>query len=69
MASGPSRFRTCRIGAFDENKIKELLGVPDEKKVVICMTFGLPEGRYVARKRKAIDEFIFAERYGSQWHQ
>ena len=60
-------YGTCWIGAFEENKIKDLLGVPDEKKVVICMTFGLPEGRHVARKRKAIDEFIFAERYGGKW--
>jgi len=40
-------YGTCWIGAFDENRVKEILGVPDEKKVVICMTFGRPEGRHI----------------------
>ena len=30
-----------------ENRVKEILGVPDERKVVICMTFGTPEGRHI----------------------
>ena len=37
-------YGTCWIGAFDENRVKEILGVPDAKKVVICMTFGTPAG-------------------------
>jgi nitroreductase len=60
-------YGTCWIGAFDESKIKYLLDVPDGKKVVICMTFGAPEGRHVARNRKATDEFVFSERYGRPW--
>ena len=62
-------YGTCWIGAFDENRIKALLGVPDKKKVVICMTFGIPEGRHVARGRKAIGEFIFSDRYGRRWYR
>ena len=60
-------YGTCWIGAFDENRIKDLLGVPDEKKVVICMTFGTPEGRHIARGRKAIEKFIFLNRYERRW--
>jgi nitroreductase len=35
-------YGTCWIGAFDEKQVKQILHVPDEKKVVICMTFGVP---------------------------
>jgi nitroreductase len=60
-------YGTCWIGAFDENKVKAILGVPAEKKVVICMTFGTPEGRRVAKGRKAFERFIYQNRYGRSW--
>jgi nitroreductase len=60
-------YGTCWIGAFDENKVKAILGVPAEKKVVICMTFGTPEGRHVAKGRKAVEAFIYQDHYGRRW--
>ena len=60
-------YGTCWIGAFDEIRVKEILGIPDEKKVVICMTFGIPEGRHVAKGRKAFGKFIYQNFYGSRW--
>jgi nitroreductase len=59
---------TCWIGDFDEKSVKEILGVPHDRKVVICMTFGTPEGRHVPRGRKALDEFIYLNHYGRRWH-
>ena len=56
-------YGTCWLGAFDEMRIKELLGVPNEKKVVICMTFGKPEGRHVRKSRKAVKDFVFLNKY------
>jgi nitroreductase len=60
-------YGTCWIGAFDENQVKEILGVPAEKKVVICMTFGTPEGRHIAKGRKACERFIYQNQYGRSW--
>ena len=62
-------YGTCWIGAFDENKVKEILEVPAERKVVICMTFGIPEGRHVAKGRKAFEKFIFLNHYSRRWSQ
>jgi nitroreductase len=62
-------YGTCWIGAFDENKVKEILGVPNERKVVICMTFGKPEGRHIARGRKTFEEIIFLDHYGGRLPQ
>jgi nitroreductase len=61
-------YGTCWIGAFDENRVKEILGVPAERKVVICMTFGTPEGRHVPKGRKSIEDFIFLNHYGRRWN-
>ena len=52
-------YGTCWIGAFDEAGVKEILNIPEDKKVVICMTFGIPKGRHVHRGRKAVEEFIY----------
>ncbi|CAB1081333.1 hypothetical protein D1AOALGA4SA_8987 [Olavius algarvensis Delta 1 endosymbiont] len=60
-------YGTCWIGAFDENKVKEILDVPDEKKIVICMTFGTPEGRHIPRGRKDFAEFVFSDQYGRRF--
>jgi nitroreductase len=62
-------YGTCWIGDFDENAVKLMLGVPDEKKVVVCMTFGKPAGRHVARGRKALKDFIYLNRYARRWSQ
>ena len=52
-------YGTCWIGAFDETGIKRVLNIPADKKVVICMTFGMPRGRHIHRGRKNVDEFIY----------
>jgi nitroreductase len=59
-------YGTCWIGAFDEAKVKELLGIPPGKKVVACMAFGKPKGRHVPRSRKDIDQFVYLNRYGTK---
>ena len=45
----------------------QVLHVPDEKKVVICMTFGVPQGKHVHRSRKAIENFVYLNRLGNPW--
>ena len=56
-------YGTCWIGAFDEAGIKRVLNIPADKKVVICMTFGMPRGRHIHRGRKDVDEFIYLNQF------
>ncbi|MGD8609893.1 MAG: hypothetical protein PVI93_02660 [Desulfobacterales bacterium] len=35
--------------------------------MVICMTLGLPAGRHVPRGRKAVEEFIYQDQFGSRF--
>ena len=60
-------YGTCWIGAFDEAAVKRVLNVPRNKKVVICMTFGKPAGKHVPRGRKAVEEFIYSNQFGSRF--
>ncbi|MGD8883206.1 MAG: nitroreductase family protein [Desulfobacterales bacterium] len=60
-------YGTCWIGAFDETQVKRVLKVPEDKKVVICMTLGLPTGKHVARGRKALEEIIYLNQFGSRF--
>ena len=60
-------YGTCWIGAFDEVYINELLRVPENKKVVVCMTFGRPLKNSLPRKRKPFEEFVFMNSHGQPW--
>ena len=60
-------YGTCWIGAFDETQVKRILEVPENRKVVICMTFGVPAGRHVPRGRKAVEKIIFLNQFGSRF--
>jgi len=59
-------YGTCWIGAFDEAGVKRVLKVPENKKVIICMTFGMPAGKHVPRGRKAVEDFIYSNQFGSR---
>jgi nitroreductase len=60
-------YGTCWIGAFDEPTVKEILEVPEEKKVIICMALGVPKGEPFPSGRKAFEEFIYLNRYAHRW--
>jgi nitroreductase len=62
-------YGTCWIGAFDENQVKRILQVPAEKKIVVCMTLGIPTGKHLPRSRKSIDSFIYLNQFGRPWPQ
>ncbi|MCX8059425.1 MAG: nitroreductase family protein [Spirochaetes bacterium] len=49
---------TCWIGAFDEQKIKDVLKIPNNIRVVALSPFGYPDENPPARKRKNLDEIV-----------
>ena len=56
---------TCWIGAFDEKQAKEVLGVPDEIRVVAFTPLGyLAEKKGVVFERKPLQEIVYYEKYG-----
>lgn len=58
-------YGTCWIGSFDEDKIKELLGVPKNIEVHAIITLGIPD-ESPASNRKPLAESIFFEKWGNK---
>lgn len=58
-------YGTCWIGAFNEEKVKALLGIPADLKVVAVTPIGAPVGPSPqARGRKDFSEAFHGESYG-----
>lgn len=54
---------SCWIGAFDQEKTKEILNVPDRSVVVVLMTIGYPADRSSVKQRKSINELVSYNKY------
>jgi nitroreductase len=49
---------SCWIGSFNEQKIKELLKIPEDWKIVALVTFGYPAETPKPRKKKPANELF-----------
>ena len=55
---------TCWLGAFHEDMVKEILGIPkDEVRVVGLLTLGYPATSAPVKNRKPIEEIVSWERW------
>ena len=57
---------TCWIGAFDEDKVKELLDIPDSVRVVELMTLGYPATVAGPKSRLGQDEIVMHEQWTAE---
>jgi len=49
----------CWIGAFSQEKAKEILGIPEKHKIAALMPVGYPADCLIQKKRKSLEELIF----------
>jgi len=49
---------SCWIGACNEEKVKEMLKIPDKWKVVALLTLGYPAEQPIPRKKKPFEELF-----------
>jgi nitroreductase len=54
---------TCWLGSFDEKKAKEILGVPEDVRIVSITPLGYPDETPSPRPRKSLDEIVCYDRY------
>lgn len=59
---------SCWIGAFDEEKVRKLLDVPDNLRVVSLLTLGYSDVEPGEKHRKSLDEIVHYEKYGHKRH-
>ena len=63
LAAASLGLGTCWIGAFYEDKVKEILGVPPEIRVVALLPLGYPAEEPGPRGRKSLDEIMAREHW------
>lgn len=63
LAAVSEGLGTCWIGAFIEEQVREILGVPEGVKIVALTPVGYPAGDKTHRPRKSLDEIIMHERW------
>lgn len=54
---------TCWIGAFHEAKVKEILAIPENVRVVVLFPLGYPAYKPSATPRKSLSEIVCYEKY------
>lgn len=54
---------SCWIGAFNEEKVKEVLKVPAKKQVIALLPIGIPGQDPPARPRKSLDALFYTNYY------
>jgi len=56
---------TCWISAFYQDQVKEILGVPEDVRIVCLMLLGYPEELGIKTERKPLSEIICYNQYTS----
>jgi nitroreductase len=59
LAATEQGLGTCWIGSFEEEKVKEILGVPGGMRVVAMTPLGFPDEQPKAKPRKPIRKIFF----------
>jgi nitroreductase len=63
LAATERGLGTCWVGAFREDQIKEILGVPENIRIVECIPVGYPAEAPQARRRKSLEEIFSYNRF------
>ena len=60
---------TAGVRGEENDKVKELLGIPEDKDLVTVVAFGYPTDEAAARTklRKPIPEFAHREKFGESY--
>jgi len=60
-------YGSCWIGAFNEDKVKRVLKIPEGLAVIALLPVGLPDESPPPRARKPLKEIFFSEEYGTSF--
>ncbi len=58
---------TCWVRWYDDNKVKEILGIPDFVEVIALLPVGVPDEEPGQRPRLSIDKIVYSEKYGEKY--
>lgn len=63
LAAEAENLGSCILGWFAENKMKKLLNVPDNRRIVLDIVIGYPAQPLREKKRKDFDEVVSYNKY------
>jgi nitroreductase len=63
LAAANEGLGTCWIGAFSQDDVKKILGVPDAYKIVALMPMGYPADSPGTKTRKSLEDIVCYERF------
>jgi nitroreductase len=63
LAAVDEGLGTCWIGAFSQQKVKEILNIPDKYRVVALLPLGFPRAETAMKLRKSLGEIVCYETF------
>lgn len=63
LAAVEEGLGTCWVGAFDQEKVREVLGIPASYNVIELLPLGYPADSPRAKERKSLDEIVGYEKF------
>ena len=63
LAAVEQGLGTCWIGAFRQDEVRRLLGIPEEVRVVVLLPIGYPDVSPTPKPRKSIQEITSYEKW------
>ena len=63
LAAASEGLGSCILGWFDEKKLKNALGIPSSRRVLLDIAIGYPIGEHRNKVRKKIDEISSRNKY------
>jgi len=63
LAAVEEGLGTCWVGAFSQEKVKKVLGIPERYKVVVLLPLGFPADKPGPKSRKNLEEIVCDENY------
>ncbi|MHA1728998.1 MAG: nitroreductase family protein [Promethearchaeota archaeon] len=68
LAATNEGLGTCWMGWFNEEKIRQILSIPEETRVIGITPIGYSKDYEIKpQERKPLDEIAFKEKYGNNW--
>ena len=61
LAAVDEGLGTCWLGAFSQQRVKEILKIPGKYRVVALLTLGFPRGEIEVKTRKSLEEIVCYE--------
>lgn len=67
LAATNEGYGTCWIGAFDEDKIRQILSIPNSNRVVAMTPIGKTSEEPQHHDKKDVREYVFLNRWGDSY--